>query len=161
MNMRLWIAVALVVVGFGSGWLVKGWGMSCAFLSAQTEVNKRLVTDFYDRVFNRKDLSTVDTVLAEDYIQHNPTVASGRKGFVTGIGAWLKENPNLKVSTRRVIAEGNWVVLHNWTQLNAMDPKDRGLAIVDIFRVRDGKIQEHWDVIEPVPEKSANANGMF
>ncbi len=125
------------------------------------EANKKLVLDFYDRVFNRKDFSTVDACLDKNYIQHNPQVPTGRDGFVKGVGEMLKQNPHWKTTFKRVIAEGDLVVVHNWAQPDSTNPKDRGLAIVDIFRVENGKIMEHWDVIQPVGEKSANDNTMF
>ncbi len=127
----------------------------------QLEANKKLVLEFYDLAFNKKDLSSVDKYLDENYIQHNPQFLTGRAGFVKGVTDLLKQYPNWKTSFKRVIAEGDLVVVHCWAQPDSTNPKDRGLAIIDIFRIDNGKVMEHWDVIEPVPEKSANDNTMF
>ena len=129
--------------------------------NAQIEANKKLVLEFYDLTFNKRDLSSVDKYLDKNYIQHNPQVPTGREGFVKGVGAMLKQYPHWKTTFKRVIAEGDLVAVHCWAQPDSTNPKDRGLAIIDIFRVDNGKIMEHWDVIEPVPEKSSNDNTMF
>lgn len=75
--------------------------------------------------------------------------------FVEG---FAKANPGLRADIKRVIAEGDLVVVHVHMK---MSDEDRGLAVIDIFRLEDGKIVEHWDAMQPVPEKSANDNTMF
>jgi predicted SnoaL-like aldol condensation-catalyzing enzyme len=148
--------VVLLLVGFFIGMFVEK-----QMISSRLEANKRLVLDFYDRSFNQKDLTAADMYLDENYIQHNPTVATSRKGFVEGIGALLKQYPNIKMTPKHVFAEDGYVITHVWMQMNSADPKDKGLAVVDLFRVKNGKVAEHWDVIQPVPAKAANDNGMF
>lgn len=93
------------------------------------------------------------------YIQHNPLAPEGWEGFKGFINYFLTQNPNLKAKIVRVIAEGDFVVAHSHFTLSEQD--QHGLAAMDIFRLENGKIVEHWDVLQPVPEKSANANGMF
>jgi len=124
---------------------------------AQEESNRALVVHFYDTVFNQHDLSIASTVLAPSYIQHNPHVPSGSAPFISFFTERFKANPEARSTIVRS-ADGNLVFLHVHSTSN---PQDRGNAIVDIFRVDHGKIAEHWDVIQPVPEHAANDNTMF
>jgi predicted SnoaL-like aldol condensation-catalyzing enzyme len=80
---------------------------------------------------------------------------AGLQGFVRELG---RVAPDAHADVVHVVAEGDMVVIHSHTQRN---PQDRGMAQVDIFRVHDGKISEHWDVIQPIPETSVSGNGMF
>ncbi|MEV5716902.1 nuclear transport factor 2 family protein [Amycolatopsis mediterranei] len=123
-----------------------------------TTRNKELVTAYVDRLLVRKDLSAIDTYVGPEYHQHNPTIADGVAGAKAGLGAYFAQFPQLKVTSKRVIAEGDLVAIHSH-YVNA--PGDRGQAVVDLFRVRDGRIVEHWDVIQDVPPTSANNNTMF
>ncbi|MCP5395409.1 MAG: nuclear transport factor 2 family protein [Sphingomonadaceae bacterium] len=93
-----------------------------------------------------------------DYIQHNPMAPDGAAAAVGFLQPFFDANPQMRYVVHRVIAEDGLVVVHNQLQMNA---DDRGSAVVDIFRVEKCKIVEHWDIIQPVPEKSANANTMF
>lgn len=125
--------------------------------NAKEEANKKLVVEFYERVLNQKDVGAIDKYVGP-YKQHNPQAADGPEGLKGYIG-YLKENaPQFKAEIKKVIAEGDLVVLH----VHAVPaPGARGLAIIDIFKVANGKLVEHWDVIQEIPEKAANANGMF
>jgi len=125
---------------------------------AQEESNRVLVVRFYDTVFNQHDLSIAGTVLASNYIQHNPHVPSGSAPFISFFTEYFKANPQARSAIVRSAADGDLVFLHVHSTSN---PQDRGNAIVDIFRVDHGKIAEHWDVIQPVPEHAANDNTMF
>jgi len=92
------------------------------------------------------------------YRQHNPNAADGAEPFI-GFVKWLTAaNPQLRVEFKRVVAEGDLVVVHSH---NIPAPGTRGKAVVDIFRVENGKIVEHWDVVREVPEASKNSNTMF
>ncbi|MCY1168197.1 SnoaL-like domain protein [compost metagenome] len=124
---------------------------------AAEEANRQLVVDFYNRFFNDHDISAAN-VVAEDYIQHNPRLTNGKKTLVSFFTGFFKENPMWHERIVRSGTDGDLVYLH----VHATNgPADRGQAIVDIFRVKDGKIVEHWDVIQPVPESAANQNTMF
>ena len=125
---------------------------------AQEENNRALVVHFYDTVFNQHDLSIASTVLAPNYIQHNPRVPSGSAPFISFFTERFKANPEARSTIVRSAADGDLVFLHVHSTSNS---QDRGNAIVDIFRVDHGKIAEHWDVIQPVPEHAANDNTMF
>jgi predicted SnoaL-like aldol condensation-catalyzing enzyme len=123
-----------------------------------TARNEALVTEYVDRLMVRKDLSAIDTYVGAEYHQHNATIADGVAGAKAGLGGYFAQFPQLKVTSKRVIAEGDLVAVHSH-YVNA--PGDRGQAVVDLFRVRNGKIVEHWDVIQDVPATSANDNTMF
>lgn len=124
-----------------------------------TDQNKRIVRDFYELAFNRHEpREAVQKYVGDRYIQHNPFVPNGAAPFVEHFEGYFKEHPGSHVVFSHVIAEGDLVVLH----LNSKaDENDRGRAIVDIFRVENGKIVEHWDVAQDVPEKTASGNTMF
>ncbi|HFC8536151.1 TPA: nuclear transport factor 2 family protein [Neisseria bacilliformis] len=115
---------------------------------------------FYDLAFNQHKLDeAVRKYVAEPYIRHNPTVADGGKAFIDSFAPFLKENPQSRAEVKRTAAEGDLVWLHVFSRTS---PQDRGEAVVDIFRVnKAGKIVEHWDVIQAVPEKTASGHLMF
>jgi len=125
---------------------------------AREEANRKLVIEFYDTVFNKHEVEKGAAVIVDSYKQHNPMVPDGKKPFVDYFTGHFKENPQSKARIVRSAADGDLVYLHiHSTEKDG----DRGRAIVDIFRVTDGKITEHWDVIQPVPETAANNNTMF
>jgi predicted SnoaL-like aldol condensation-catalyzing enzyme len=130
----------------------------CAGNPAQLEQNKRAVLDFYDKGLNQKDFEAASRYFGDRYVQHNPNAADGPAGF-KGFVQFLKDKfPQSRSEVKRAFAEGDYVIVH----VHAVrEPGTRGSAIVDIFRLENGKIVEHWDVVQPIPEKSANANGMF
>ena len=120
--------------------------------------NKKAVVEFYEKAINDKDFEAASKYLGSRYIQHNPVAADGAEGLKGFIGFLKSKFPNSKSEIKRVIAEGDYVVLH----VHAVrEPGTRGRAIIDIFRLENGKIVEHWDVAQDVPEKAANNNGMF
>ncbi|KWF71368.1 nuclear transport factor 2 family protein [Burkholderia pseudomultivorans] len=125
---------------------------------AAEAANRQLVLTFYDRFFNQHEAVEAAAVVADDYRQHNPHVPDGKQPFVSYFVGAFKKNPESRARVVRSAAEGDLVYLH----VHATEhPGDRGEAVVDIFRVKDGRIVEHWDVIQPVPEQAANANTMF
>lgn len=121
------------------------------------EANKKLVTEFYEKVLNQKDVDAIDKYVGP-YKQHNPMAPDGPEGL-KGYIRYLKESaPQSRSEIKKVLADGDFVILH----VHAVPvPGARGLAIVDIFKVANGKLVEHWDVIQEIPEKPANNNGMF
>ena len=125
--------------------------------SAKEEANKKLVTEFYEKVLNQKDIASIDKYVGP-YRQHNPMAPDGAEGL-KGYIAYLKESaPQFKAEIKRVLADGDLVILH----VHAVrTPGTAGNAIVDIFRLDKGKVVEHWDVVQDVPDASANANTMF
>ncbi len=120
--------------------------------------NKETVLAFYDLIINKKDFDAAVGYMGDDYIQHNPTAATGVEGLRVWMTDFYRRLPDLRANVRRIIAEGDLVVLH---VEGTNGPGLGGSAVVDIFRVKDGKIVEHWDVIQPIPEAALNNNSMF
>ena len=126
--------------------------------AAQLEANKKNGVEFYEKAINQKDFEAASKYLGGRYTQHNPTAPDGPEGL-KGFLAFLKSKfPGSHSEIKRVFADGDYVILH----VHAIrEPGTRGRAIVDIFKLENGKIVEHWDVAQDVPEKAANNNGMF
>ncbi len=127
--------------------------------AAKLAANKKNVVEFYNAVLNEKDFDKASKYLGATYIQHNPTALDGPEGL-KGFVNFLKEKfPQNKSEIKRVFAEGNYVIVH----VHAVrEPGTRGNAIIDIFRLDDnGKVVEHWDAVQPIPEKAMNNNTMF
>ncbi len=121
--------------------------------------NKQNAVAFYNQMFNQHDLTAADRFIGDTYTQHNPRVPDGREPFKNAFAQIFKQFPQRQSTIVKAIAEGDLVALHVHTR---NDPSDRGVAIVDIFRFdASGKIVEHWDVIQPVPESTASGNTMF
>lgn len=125
----------------------------------QLETNKRNVIAFYEMMFNAcEPRRAIETYAGADYIQHNPHVATGKQGFIDYFEKMAAEYPGKRVEVKRALAEGNMVVLH----CHQIWPEGLEYAGIDIFRLDDnGKIVEHWDVLQEMPETSAHENGMF
>jgi predicted SnoaL-like aldol condensation-catalyzing enzyme len=121
--------------------------------------NTEIVRAFYELAFNEgKPEEAVERYVGDRYVQHNPQAADGAEAFVGFVRWYRGEHPELHVDIKRTVAEGDLVVTHS---LITTGPGDRGTAAADLFRVEDGRIVEHWDVLQPVPETSANDNTMF
>jgi predicted SnoaL-like aldol condensation-catalyzing enzyme len=127
-------------------------------LAADLEANKKVVLEFYEAGLNKKDFDAASKYLGPKYIQHNPGAPDGIEGFKTFVNFLKEKFPQSHSEIRRVFADGDHVILH----VHAVrEPGTRGRAIVDIFRLENGKIVEHWDVAQDIPEKMPHNNGMF
>lgn len=125
---------------------------------AQQEANRQTVLAFYEKGINQKDADAALQYLGNRYVQHNPTAADGPEGFRRFVAFLREKFPRSHSDIKRSFVDGDHVILH----VHAVrEPGTRGNAIVDIFRLENGKIVEHWDVSQPVPENAANRNGMF
>lgn len=121
------------------------------------EKNKEIVKKFYDLIINQKDFEAAKPYIGSRYKQHNPLVKDYPEGLKEFIG-FLKDNyPQARSEIKRVIAEDDYVVLH----VHSIRSPNLERAIIEIFRLENGKIEEHWDAIQEIPETSANSNGMF
>ncbi|MDX6738303.1 nuclear transport factor 2 family protein [Actinocorallia sp. A-T 12471] len=119
------------------------------------EHNKNLIIDGFQK-FAAGDVEILRTLLCEDFIEHSPGNPSGRDAFVEFIASAPVAGARLDL--RRVIADDEFVVTH---YLMTPPGDERGVAVVDIWKVADGKITEHWDVIQPLPDPSETPHGML
>jgi predicted SnoaL-like aldol condensation-catalyzing enzyme len=133
-------------------------GNGLAADAAQLEANKKTVVAFYEAAINRKDFEAASGYLGSRYTQHNPGAADGPEGLKAFLSFLREKAPNSHSDIKSVFADGDYVILHVH---NVREPSTRGAAIVDIFKLENGKIIEHWDVRQDIPEKTANPNGMF
>ena len=124
----------------------------------QMEANKKAVVEFYDLAINKKDFEAASKFLGPRYVQHNPRAADGPEGLKAFLAFLREKFPDYHSEIKRAFADGDYVILHVH---NVPTPGSRGNAIIDIFRLENGKVVEHWDVRQEIPEQAANSNTMF
>ncbi|MFM5949684.1 MAG: nuclear transport factor 2 family protein [Novosphingobium sp.] len=123
-----------------------------------TERNRKVITDFAQIFYAEKDVKRAfETYVVPDYIQHNPGIADGREAAIAALAPMFSA-PGARFEVKRIVVDGDHAVIHLFGQ---GDPATPGAAVADIYRLKDGKIVEHWDVLQPMPAKSANPHPMF
>ena len=131
---------------------------ACQVANAQQFNNKEIATKFFEAVVNEKNYDAAAKYLGKTYIEHDPVGVDGAVGLNMYIEYLRDKFPDSHVEIKRVIVDGDIVAFHVH-EVNV--PGTRGQAVVDMFRLDHGKVVEHWDVAQDIPEKSANGNGMF
>lgn len=120
--------------------------------------NRAIITDFARLFYTERAVrQAFETYVAPDYVQHNPGLADGRDAAVAALEPMFSDR-NRSFEVRKIIVDGDLAAIHIFVK---PDPAARGAAVADFYRLKDGKIVEHWDVIQPIPETSANAHPMF
>ncbi|CAI0985067.1 Predicted ester cyclase [Serratia liquefaciens] len=134
-------------------------GVAHAGSSVQELKNKNNVLEFYQQGLNNKDFAAARPFLGDEYKQHNPNAQDGVEGFRKFVELLKARYPDSHSEIKQAFVDGNYVILHVETSGRE---KGKTAAIIDIFRLdNEGKIVEHWDVTQPVPEKTASGNSMF
>lgn len=120
--------------------------------------NLALVRKVYDQVLEPLDAGAVDHYFTPGYIQHSPMAQTGAQGLKDFLN-WARDaSPEAHHHVKRMFADGDHVIAHVHV---VIEPGTAGNAVIDIFRIENGRIAEHWDAAQPVPDQSANSNGMF
>jgi predicted SnoaL-like aldol condensation-catalyzing enzyme len=122
------------------------------------ETNKETVRAYYETVFGGQPELAVERYVGPKYIQHNPQADDGSTAFIQFAHHLRTKNPEVKLEIKRIFGVRDFVITHAHLILK---PGDRGMGLADFFRLEDGKVVEHWDVIQEVPETAANNNIIF
>ena len=120
-----------------------------------SETNKNIAVAFYKTVIEGRVEDAFRLYAGTPYRQHNPLIEDGMEGL-RKVATWLRD---ARFEIKRVFADGDHVIFHS--HCHGLSDNPRGEAVVDVFRLEGGKVVEHWDVIQPIPETSANINTMF
>ncbi|HWW65090.1 MAG TPA: nuclear transport factor 2 family protein [Sphingomonadaceae bacterium] len=166
--MRGWVHALCVIAGIAAPISLEAWTTSAhgprnkahyAAVEAESMTPKEVVLAFDRLAFDdHKPVEAIMKYVAPDYVDHDPTVKGDRQSAIDYLEKhdWSKGGPQRTI--KHVIAEGDLVVLHHHL---VRQPGTKGLVAVDIFRVKDGKLAEHWDALQPIPDTSINTHGPF
>jgi predicted SnoaL-like aldol condensation-catalyzing enzyme len=123
----------------------------------QGEKNKQIVTTAYQRIFGDLDISAVDDYMSKNFIQHNPTIADGLEGVKALVQMLASQGiPKQKIGFKHIAAEGDIVFLHSRYEMGGKECR-----FMDIYRVENNKLVEHWDAMMQMPDQRANNNPLF
>lgn len=119
--------------------------------------NKQIVTTAYQRIFGDLDASAIDEYMSNDFVQHNPTITDGPEGVKELLQMLASQGvQKQKIEFKHVIADGDTVMLHSRYEMAGKEWR-----FIDIYRVEDGKLAEHWDAMMQMPDTRANNNPLF
>jgi predicted SnoaL-like aldol condensation-catalyzing enzyme len=126
--------------------------------AATMEQNKKTVMALYDAALNKLDFEEASKYLGPRYTQHNPNAKDGPEGLKAFIDFLKAKYPQTHSEIKKIFADGDYVFVH----VHAVrEPGTRGFAIFDLFKLENGKVVEHWDTVQPIPETPQNTNTMF
>ena len=152
----IYASLVLCLILFSGYRVVAPKTSDCEKAAQVLEANKQMVAEFYQDLFGNKNIESINKYIGEVYTQHNPLVADGKQALIDATKNWFKNAPKEKIDIRQIGADGDLVFLHIRSHMGT-----KVVSVVDIFRIKDGKITEHWDVMQDVPEKAANSHPMF
>ncbi|MGJ4931549.1 nuclear transport factor 2 family protein [Bradyrhizobium sp. HKCCYLS2038] len=119
--------------------------------------NKKIVTSAYQRIFGDLDASAVDECMSKTFVQHNPTIADGPDGVKQLVQMLASQGvPKQQIEFKHVVADGDIVILHSRYEMAGKEWR-----FIDIYRIENGKLAEHWDAMMQMPDERANNNPMF
>ena len=129
----------------------------------QEAANIAVVSEFYAEAFNNGNLAVLDHLVAQDFVEHNPDIADGRDGLAAALMGLLEATQQLHIEPKRFVAEGELVFAHVHLTFTpeALGDETMGLAGVDVFRLEDGVLVEHWEATQPVPAETVSGNSVF
>ena len=163
MRRAITIAVGMAVLGIVAT-SVRADEAADALAKARTEeANRRVVVTMYNLLMNEHKVDEALEYIDPNYRQHNVRAPDGKEFLRGAFKARFAENPKFRSDIKRTVADGDLVVVHTHERFNPDDPNDLGNIIMDIYRVRNGLIVEHWDAYMPVPPKDQwlHDNGSF
>jgi predicted SnoaL-like aldol condensation-catalyzing enzyme len=151
------LATSLLSVA-GAGPPTPGPGANLASNAALTRSNRAIVEKFVDLFYRQKNVrEAFERYVVEDYIQHNPAIADGRAAAIKALEPMFSR-AQAQFDIKRILVDGNLAAVHLHGRPSS---SDAGGAVVDLFRLENGKIVEHWDVLQAMPATAANAHPMF
>jgi predicted SnoaL-like aldol condensation-catalyzing enzyme len=163
MQRAITISMALTMLGIAAA-NVRADDAADALAKARTEeANRRVVVTMYNLLMNEHKVDEALEYIDPNYIQHNVRAPDGKEFLRGAFKARFAENPKFRSDIKRTVADGDLVVVHTHERFNPDDPNDLGNIVMDIYRVRNGLIVEHWDAYMPVPPKDQwlHGNGSF
>jgi len=131
---------------------------SCTAKPDETEANRAVVTDFARLFYDERDVKDAfEKYVSTDYTQHNPNIPDGRDAAIAALAPMFSRE-GASFDVKRIIVDGDMAVIHLHGRT---DPATKGGAVADIFRLKDGKIVEHWDILQPIADKTINPHPYF